>query len=36
MSKVQAINAAGKIQVRQSPDNALGSVTKNSYSEAVT
>ena len=36
MSKVQAINAAGKIQVRQSPDNALGSVTKNSYSEATT
>ena len=36
MPKVQSINAAGKIQVRQSPDNTLGSVTKNSYSEATT
>ena len=36
MSKVQAINAAGKIKVRQSPDNELGSVTKNSYTEATT
>lgn len=37
MSKVQVIDAAtGKIKVRQSPDNQLGSVTKNSYQEAVT
>tara|TARA_Y100001937_G_C7110480_1_gene327280 strand:- start:562 stop:1437 length:876 start_codon:yes stop_codon:yes gene_type:complete len=37
MPKIQVIDAAtGKIQVRQSPGNQLGSVTKNSYSEATT
>ena len=37
MSKIQVIEAAtGKIKVRETPTNQVGTITKNSYSEATT